>query len=463
MGCSRAALYAYGKARVARPLLNGFLVFLTCYFPRSLRGTADSRQGSLHSRHMASEASDDELDDYFERLCAACPSDDDYEEQILTVAPTKAGKGNSTAELSETEYFAAMSESAAQYGSAVLGEESLVWQSLLRSAHGTSGGSVPSSSSSTYTKLQLVTSGTQKELLSQWLFSHLPASSTCFVLLKRLVLGDDFASDTTSDDCDDEMVCFSDHIQFPSVVLLLTKRRTPPVQESDLGVNLFSSIVLSDPLALEVVNVLIYHKTKRKRDGNDDLSPETGVAENTQRITFASIDVYNVHDSLSRALTSRGLRQSWVEMANLWVLCDSWRSASRNLLPPEYSSGPLTLEEALMVNDTWKYKSGTSITRVRSMIQNFPTMAIRTKEGGSLVAWCLTYRDGALGMLYTRDGWRGKGLAKCVVALLLGVWLQSNQCCPFCFITPGNDTSARVFSQLGFEKKTDCEWQGVTF
>lgn len=59
-------------------------------------------------------------------------------------------------------------------------------------------------------------------------------------------------------------------------------------------------------------------------------------------------------------------------------------------------------DDADLINNTWKYRSDESIHMVRKMI-GFVGLCqgVRCKADGSLVAWCLTYEEGALGMLYT--------------------------------------------------------------
>ena len=58
-------------------------------------------------------------------------------------------------------------------------------------------------------------------------------------------------------------------------------------------------------------------------------------------------------------------------------------------------------EDAEIINDTWKYRSEESIHMVRGMVkQASRCRGIRHVDDG-LVAWCLTYEDGPLGMLQT--------------------------------------------------------------
>lgn len=52
-----------------------------------------------------------------------------------------------------------------------------------------------------------------------------------------------------------------------------------------------------------------------------------------------------------------------------------------------------------MINDTWKYKSDHSIHLVQDMIASQQGMGIVCQD--VLVAWCLVYNYGAIGMLYT--------------------------------------------------------------
>lgn len=101
------------------------------------------------------------------------------------------------------------------------------------------------------------------------------------------------------------------------------------------------------------------------------------------------------------------------------------------------------------------------------MIEECRCQGIRSKENGELVAWCLNYKEGALGMLYTLESHRRMGLAKIVVAgLLLQAFKDISKGTnypPYCFIEESNEASKSLFRSLGFAKVYEVVWAGLRF
>ena len=95
---------------------------------------------------------------------------------------------------------------------------------------------------------------------------------------------------------------------------------------------------------------------------------------------------------------------------------------------------------------------------------NLPALGCRERRTGDLVAWILTNGNGSIGMLHTVDSHRSRGLAQALVRQLLPLWMHAGfGCPPFAYITPENQASMAVFGKLGFSKKLDAEWLGLTF
>jgi GNAT superfamily N-acetyltransferase len=85
---------------------------------------------------------------------------------------------------------------------------------------------------------------------------------------------------------------------------------------------------------------------------------------------------------------------------------------------------------------------------------------------GELVSWCMIYKYGALGMLFTQPEHRGKGLAKAAVRALLLLLRESPtdmRCPPFCYIERDNDASRALFISLGFLRIDDVLWAGMRY
>jgi RimJ/RimL family protein N-acetyltransferase len=177
-------------------------------------------------------------------------------------------------------------------------------------------------------------------------------------------------------------------------------------------------------------------------------------------------------------------------------------------------------DDAFIINDSWKYKdiSAGSLQMVKDMIASklcigiyrLPQTHTQTQESqegqeeglachkrkrpgcgekdmevdgegqeghmgqvghmgrgeGELVSWCMIYDYGALGMLHTIPGHRGRGLAKAAVQALLLLIRESPtdmRCPPFCYIERSNDASRAVFTKLGFLRIDDALWAGMRY
>jgi RimJ/RimL family protein N-acetyltransferase len=101
---------------------------------------------------------------------------------------------------------------------------------------------------------------------------------------------------------------------------------------------------------------------------------------------------------------------------------------------------------------------------VRRIITQGRTIGLENEQTGELVAWCVTYDYGALGMLQTKETHRGKGLGRIAVKLMITKLFKecdySSQA--FCFIEAQNVASMRLFESLGFRKSADSLWAGLT-
>ena len=436
---------------------------------------------------------EEDEDDFFERMCAAAPGDprDDVEALCREALRIEGGEKARPEYLTEEGYFDAMTALNKEDVSFVLGEDSLVWQSLLR--EGALGAS--SCSSQIPSKLVVVDTPTRLLLISQWLFSHLPLSSMLYCEVQRLAAL--FASQASSEEGQDHVTCFTDHLQHPSLAAILTQKRKAGL-EGDVSFCLFSSLPLAPVLAAEIAGLLA--QLKRKTPGADSGSAELPVTP-PQRIVVAGLDTASCQEPLLAALAAKGVHQQWVEEAPLWALEDLgglgaaaaaaaetetetvvWSGQDKGEgdgLDYEYCFSPLTAADAATVDANWKYRSHTSLDRILGMIASgLPTLCCRCRrlglgdgkgdrqgdDQGELVAWVLTNLNGSIGMLHTSPQHRNRGLAKKLVTRLLPLWLSAGLgVAPFCYITPTNEASMRVFGSLGFRRRLDAAWFGLAF
>ena len=460
------------------------------------------------------DVEEEDDDGYFERMCAAAPGDprDDLEALCREALRIEGGKEARPQYLTEEGYFDAMSALNKEDVSFVLGEDSLVWQSLLRE-----GALGASKYSQTPSKLVVVDTPTRLHLMSQWLFSHLPLSSMLYCEVQRLAAL--FTSQASSEQGQDHITCFTDHVQHPSFAAILTQKRSS-AGLGDVSFCLFSSLPLASALAVEIAGLIV--QLKRKTPETDSGSTELPVCPSAatqtqaqaqaqtqtqtqtqtqpQRIVVAGLDTASCQEPLLAALAARGVRQQWIEEAPLWTLQDlgSLRAAAiaetetetvvwscqdkEDGFNYEYCFSPLTAADAATVDANWKYRSHSSLDRILDMIASgLPTLCCRyrrlgdggedhrdiqgdDKREGELVAWVLTNLNGSIGMLHTLPQHRNRSLAKKLVTRLLPLWLDAGLgVAPFCYITPSNEASMRVFGSLGFCRRLDAAWFGLSF
>ncbi|CAM9145246.1 unnamed protein product [Phaeothamnion confervicola] len=155
------------------------------------------------------------------------------------------------------------------------------------------------------------------------------------------------------------------------------------------------------------------------------------------------VDAAIHEETLDKVLQrATGLSQRWADHCGFYALRGG-RLPEGNydalmvheVLGDHVTFGPLTADDAPIVNDHWRFKKSGSLEMTEAMIARGPTVGARVD--GQLASWCLVYHDlNALGMLFTRKEWRGRGLAKAVVIRLL------REC--GCVLTGGSSNFARA-------------------
>ncbi|KAK5853811.1 hypothetical protein PBY51_014935 [Eleginops maclovinus] len=102
-----------------------------------------------------------------------------------------------------------------------------------------------------------------------------------------------------------------------------------------------------------------------------------------------------------------------------------------------------------LVNQMWKFAENKDAVRmIRNMLANFPSCCVLDAEGKP-VSWILIYASCAMGMLYTQPEHRGKGYAKVLVSTM-AKRLHAQGYPVYCFIEEENETSYKLFTNLGF-------------
>lgn len=88
-------------------------------------------------------------------------------------------------------------------------------------------------------------------------------------------------------------------------------------------------------------------------------------------------------------------------------------------------------------------------------IRRAPNSAVRIE--GELASYMLTHRNGSIGMLYTVEKFRDRGLGRLVVSSLVEKQFERGRAV-YCYIVEGNTPSEQIFTSLGFEKAADVYW-----
>ena len=89
-----------------------------------------------------------------------------------------------------------------------------------------------------------------------------------------------------------------------------------------------------------------------------------------------------------------------------------------------YRYCPLRPEDITTVNNAWKFKSESSLLKIKQIIDSGMTMAAydsQLPDTSPPVCWMVTYENGSIGMLHTVPEYRRRGLASSVVSRLMGM------------------------------------------
>ncbi|XP_034008365.1 glycine N-acyltransferase-like protein 3 [Trematomus bernacchii] len=153
---------------------------------------------------------------------------------------------------------------------------------------------------------------------------------------------------------------------------------------------------------------------------------------------------------LKEVSSHRGINNRCYTAVRLLYLPDSThllKPAADSELESRISS--LNLSHVDLVNTTWKFGGNKQGYRnIENLISNFPSCCITDGQGQPL-SWILVYDYCALGLLYTLPEHRGKGYGKVLVSTM-AKRLHSQGYPVYCFIEEENDTSYKLFKNLGF-------------
>lgn len=385
------------------------------------------------------EGSESEDDAYFEMLAKRSASNGIDQDEESTHESSSEVKPISDADYLEMQ---SLTESGA-----FATEDESIWRVFMSAA--STGGTTDDGN------LQKVlnTSFADNMLVVDWLLSQLPRASSLFHLAKGVANASngDFSSLKKEDM--EKYHTYSDDIANPSIVVM---NRVKPGEISCCLHTTRDIIDIED--ARKVANIL------------KSLSMEN----NGRKICFMALDSWHLEniiqamEELGSEHNSTSLKFMWKEPAALYSLHSSGNPEKMLLLdkssslPEGYTVGALKEEDASIINDTWKYRSEHSLSMVQNMVEKMPNAGVR-EENGDLCAWCLVYSgDCSIGMAFTLEDHRNKGLAKAAARLCIARYIERKEgTSPFCYIVNGNEASLKVFQDaLGFTKEGDTFWAG---
>jgi len=120
----------------------------------------------------------------------------------------------------------------------------------------------------------------------------------------------------------------------------------------------------------------------------------------------------------------------------------------------------LTADDAEEIDKYYTYRSEGSVNRLRESIEKRDSTCIRID--GQLASWCLVHaEDGSLGPLYTKEEFRGRGLAEAATAHLMKQLVAKNMT-PYAQIAEDNAPSLALMAKFGgMEYSHTCVWFGL--
>lgn len=117
----------------------------------------------------------------------------------------------------------------------------------------------------------------------------------------------------------------------------------------------------------------------------------------------------------------------------------------------------VAIEDAETINFFYTYKDDSSLERIRQDILNRPSSAIYVD--GEIVSWLLVHEDNSMGIMFTKEGHRGKGYAVDLTIDLCSKLFDQNKI-PFLQIVESNTMSPGLAKKCGFVQTGHAIWFG---
>lgn len=163
---------------------------------------------------------------------------------------------------------------------------------------------------------------------------------------------------------------------------------------------------------------------------------------------FAGVDV-----KIAERIKARKT-EHWRNKCSIYT----FKEESIDLVERDYDVRSLRIEDAETVDKFYEYRNDNSIHAIRKDIEFRPSSAVYVDD--EPVCWVLVHEDNSMGIMYTREEYRRKGLAEVVSRDLTQKILKRGQV-PYLQIVDGNEKSHGLAKKCGYVKYGDCEWFGI--
>lgn len=119
----------------------------------------------------------------------------------------------------------------------------------------------------------------------------------------------------------------------------------------------------------------------------------------------------------------------------------------------------IDIKDAEIINHYYTYKDEISLDKIKDDIENRPSSAIYVD--GDIASWVLIHNDNSMGIMYTKEEYRGRGYAEEVTLYLANKILKSGHV-PFLTIVDGNNMSPGLAKKCGFiHEGVYTDWFGI--
>ncbi len=145
----------------------------------------------------------------------------------------------------------------------------------------------------------------------------------------------------------------------------------------------------------------------------------------------------------------------WEEACYLYYLDPKKLNTSRIM----HRVSNLELSNAEYVNEFYTYKGKNSLEAIKRCINKRPSSAVFDKNSVP-ISWVLIKDDGSMGIMYTTEENRGKGIATSVSIDLARKIIDKGDM-PFIHINVDNKASIALAESMGFKKHAEVMWFGV--